>query len=74
MSAMSKRYTFTYKATRTDLYSKRYCSKDNVPTEDTTIKNEETNIENNEIICQVCKRGFKSKSGLAVHMKSHENK
>ena len=53
---------------------KDIAQKDNVPTEDTTIKNEDTNIENNEIICQVCKRGFKSKSGLAVHMKSHENK
>lgn len=31
------------------------------------------NNNSNEIICPVCKRSFKNKSGLTIHMKTHQN-
>lgn len=53
---------------------KDIAQKEDVSTEGATIDNEEPNTNSNELICPECKRSFKSKSGLAVHMKSHENK
>lgn len=40
---------------------------------ETTIDNNETNIESNELICPVCKKECKNKSGLTAHMRTHEN-
>lgn len=39
----------------------------------TTMEDKPKNISNNEIICPECKKTFKSKSGLANHMKVHQN-
>ena len=39
---------------------------------ETTIDNNETNIESNELICPVCKKECKNKSGLTAHMRTHE--
>lgn len=39
-------------------------------TEQSQTVSDESNIESNELICPNCKRSFKSKSGLANHMKS----
>ena len=41
-------------------------------TEQTQINFNESNITNNELICQNCKKVFKTKQGLAVHSKSCE--
>ncbi len=43
-------------------------------TETPKIGEDEENIISNEIICPVCQKAFKSKSGLSVHLKTHENK
>ena len=47
---------------------------EDIHVKDTTMENEGIIINNNEIICPVCKRTFKNKSGLTVHMKIHANK
>lgn len=39
----------------------------------TTMEDKPKNISNDEIICPECKKTFKSKSGLANHMKVHQN-
>lgn len=41
---------------------------------DTTIQNEHACNANNEIICPICQKTLKSKSGLTAHMRTHENK
>nr|DAJ59864.1 MAG TPA: putative hydrogenase [Caudoviricetes sp.] len=41
---------------------------------DTTIQNEHTSNANNEIICPICQKMLKSKSGLTAHMRTHGNK
>lgn len=41
-------------------------------TEQTQINFNESNITNNELICQNCKKVFKTKQGLAVHSKTCE--
>ena len=41
---------------------------------DTTIQNEHTSNANNEIICPICQKMLKSKSGLTAHMRAHGNK
>lgn len=35
-----------------------------------TIKNEETDKTSNEFICPNCKKSFKNKAGLSVHLRS----
>lgn len=45
-----------------------------IATEASTIENSEKTTTNNEIICPVCERSFKNKSGLTIHMKTHQNK
>lgn len=45
-----------------------------IVTENSTIGNKEETETSNKIICPVCKRSFKNKSGLSIHMKTHENK
>ena len=39
---------------------------------DTTIENKEEKQESNELICPVCKKECKNKTGLTSHMKTHE--
>ena len=39
---------------------------------ETTNDNNEANIESNELICPVCKKECKNKSGLTAHMRTHE--
>lgn len=41
---------------------------------DTTIQNEHTSNANNEIVCPICQKMLKSKSGLTAHMRTHGNK
>lgn len=41
---------------------------------DTTIQNEHACNANNEIICPICQKMLKSKSGLTAHMRTHGNK
>lgn len=43
-------------------------------TKEITINNEEKKTESNELICTVCKKECKSKSGLTAHMRTHETK
>ena len=43
-------------------------------TESTTIEQEQSNDLSNEFICPVCQRSFKNKSGLSIHMKTHDSK
>ena len=38
--------------------------------EQTQIDSNESNTNSNELICQSCKRVFKTKQGLAVHAKT----
>ena len=40
-------------------------------TENDIIENKVSNEASNEIICSICGRSFKNKSGLTVHMKTH---
>ena len=40
--------------------------------EDTIIENKEESTSSDEIICPECKKTFKSTSGLAVHLKTHQ--
>lgn len=42
-------------------------------TEQTTMDSDEEKTDSQEFICPECKREFKSKSGLALHMKKHQN-
>lgn len=37
-------------------------------------ENKEVKTENNELICPVCKKECKNKSGLTAHMRTHETK
>lgn len=37
-------------------------------------KNKDVTTESNELICPVCKKECKNKSGLTAHMRTHENK
>lgn len=39
----------------------------------TEIKNKEENNDNQEFICPECKKVCKNKSGLAAHMRTHQN-
>ncbi len=45
--------------------------KEQIRSEASTIENKEENISSNEIICPECKKVFKNKSGLTIHMKTH---
>lgn len=47
---------------------------EDIITETSTIENKEETTSNNGIICPVCQKSFKNKSGLSLHMKTHENK
>ena len=38
----------------------------------TNKENKEANTESNELICPVCKKECKNKSGLIAHMRTHE--
>lgn len=40
--------------------------------EETTMANKETKTESNKLICPICKKECKSKSGMAAHMRAHE--
>ena len=55
---------------------KDIAQKDDIVADNKIVQNktnkEENNL-NNEFICSVCKRGFKNKAGLSVHMKTHNN-
>lgn len=42
--------------------------------ESTTIENKEVKTESNELICPVCQKECKSKSGMTAHMRTHETK
>lgn len=39
----------------------------------TNLENNEVNTESNELICPVCKKECKNKSGLTAHIRTHEN-
>lgn len=38
---------------------------------ETTIKNDKEKIQSDELICPVCKKECKSKSGMLAHMRTH---
>lgn len=40
---------------------------------ETIIENEEEKEQSNELICPICQKECKSKSGMAAHMRTHED-
>ena len=56
-----------------DVLNTAEIKKENSEINETTSENNTTDLESNEIICPECRRTFKNKSGLANHMKTHQN-
>lgn len=50
-----------------------YIVKDIAQKDTLVIEDNKEITSNNEIICPVCERSFKNKSGLAIHIKTHKN-